>query len=87
MPTEPDGWEIDLAPAALRDLRRLSRTDRERIAAAIERLPAGDVRRLRGRAPGWRLRVGDWRVRFERDDATRRINVLAVRSRGGAYKP
>jgi len=55
--------------------------------AAIDRLPAGDVRRLRGRSPEWRLRVGDWRVRFERDDPKRRINILAVRSRGSAYKP
>jgi mRNA interferase RelE/StbE len=87
VPTERGGWEVVLAPAAIRDLRRLSRTDRERIAAAIDRLPVGDVRRLRGRTPEWRLRIGDWRVRFERDDAARRINVLAIRSRGSAYKP
>jgi mRNA interferase RelE/StbE len=86
VPTEGDGWEVVLAPQAVRDLRRLSRTDRERIAAAIDRLPAGDVRRLRGPTQEWRLRVGDWRVRFERDDAARRINVLAIRSRGSAYK-
>jgi mRNA interferase RelE/StbE len=86
VPTEGDGWEVVLAPGAVRDLRRLSRTDRERIAAAIDRLPAGDVRRLRGRTGEWRLRVGDWRIRFERDDAARRINVLATRSRGSAYK-
>lgn len=86
MPTEEAGWEVVLAPGAAKDLRRLGRTDRERITAAIDRLPAGDVRRLRGRTPEWRLRVGDWRVRFERDDAARRINVLAIRSRGSAYK-
>lgn len=86
MATEADGWEVVLAPAAARDLRRLSRTDRERIATAIEQLPAGDVRRLRGPIREWRLRVGDWRVRFERDDAARQINILAVRSRGSAYK-
>src|SRR5687767_11922072 len=56
--TEADGWEVVLAPAAVRDLRGLSRIDRERIAAAIDRLPAGDARRLRGRTPEWRLRVG-----------------------------
>jgi len=84
--TERDGWTIVLAPAALKDLKRLSRTDRERIVAAIDRLPAGDVRRLRGPTPQWRLRVGEWRVRFERDDAAHQINVLAIRPRGSAYK-
>ncbi len=86
MQTEGDGWEVVLAPAAVKDLRRLSRTDTERIAAAIDRLPTGDVRRLRGRTGEWRLRVGGWRIRFERDDAARRIDILAIRSRGSAYK-
>ena len=86
MPTEEAGWEVVLAPGAAKDLRRLGRTDRERITAAIDRLPAGDVRRLRSRTPEWRLRVGDWRVRFERADPARRLNVLAIRSRGRAYK-
>jgi mRNA interferase RelE/StbE len=84
--TEGGGWTLVLAPAALKDLKRLSKTDRERIVAAIDRLPAGDVRRLRGPRPEWRLRVGDWRIRFERDDQARQINVLAVRSRGSAYR-
>jgi mRNA interferase RelE/StbE len=87
VPAERGRWEIVVAPGALKDLRRLSRIDRERIVRAIDRLPAGDTRRLRGRTPEWRLRVGDWRVRFERDEARRRIDVVAVRSRGSAYKP
>jgi hypothetical protein len=29
---------------------------------------------------------GDWRVRFERVDPRHRINILAVRARGSAYK-
>jgi mRNA-degrading endonuclease RelE of RelBE toxin-antitoxin system len=32
------------------------------------------------------LRVGDWRVIFQRDDARRVIDVVAVRARGGAYR-
>jgi len=84
--TDHSGWEIVVAPAAIKDLKRLSRTDRERISAAIDRLPAGDTRRLRGQPAGWRLRVGDWRVRFERDDVARRIHILAVRARGSANK-
>jgi mRNA interferase RelE/StbE len=33
-----------------------------------------------------RLRVGDWRVIFDRQDAERLIDVLAVRPRGHAYQ-
>lgn len=80
-------WRILVAPAALKALRRLNRIDRERIAAAIDALPAGDVLRLKGSKKEWRLRVGDWRVRFERDDLQRRIDVLTVLPRGRAYKP
>lgn len=34
--------------------------------------------------PGFRLRVGEWRVIFTEDDQA--IDVRAVRPRGGAYK-
>jgi mRNA interferase RelE/StbE len=73
-------------PAALKSLRRLGRRERERIRAAIEALPAGDVKRLRGVDRLWRLRVGEWRVIFGRRDAERVIDVLAVRPRGRAYR-
>lgn len=53
---------------------------------AIQRLPLGDVRPLRGHIRQWRLRVGDWRIRFFRDDQNRVIAVIAVIARGGAYK-
>jgi mRNA interferase RelE/StbE len=66
-------------------MKRLSRPDRDRIAAAIDRLPEGDVRKLRGVQNTWRLRVGDWRVLFSIDRAARVVDVLAVRPRGRAY--
>lgn len=79
-------WRIEIRPAALKALRRLSRTDRERIATAINALPAGDVRRLQGGERLWRLRVGDWRIIFGRQDAERVIDVTAIRPRGRAYR-
>ena len=36
--------------------------------------------------PQWRLRVGDWRVRFSRDPGSRTILVLRVLPRGRAYR-
>lgn len=75
---------------ANRDIRRLDRQVAKRIIEALDRLcgnpPAGDVTHLTGsNPPEWRLRVGDWRVRFARDD-TGTIIVTRVLPRGRAYR-
>ena len=44
-------------------------------------------KRLAGSAGLWRLRVGDWRVIYRRDEAAPVITVVTVSPRGGAYKP
>jgi mRNA-degrading endonuclease RelE of RelBE toxin-antitoxin system len=73
---------------ARKDLRRLSRTDRERVERAVKDLPAGDIRQLAGwRPPTWRLRVGTWRVLYRLDPAARVLTVLTIRPRGNAYQP
>ncbi|MGH2865350.1 MAG: type II toxin-antitoxin system RelE family toxin [Solirubrobacteraceae bacterium] len=41
---------------------------------------------LRGPERLWRLRVGDWRVIFDRHDADRVIDVLVIGPRGRAYR-
>lgn len=71
----------------MKTLKRLPRPERERLLGAIADLPGGDVRPLQGLPGEWRLRVGDWRVRFRRDDDRRLIDVVLVAARGGAYKP
>jgi mRNA interferase RelE/StbE len=70
----------------LKSLRKLGRKDRERISTAIEELPDGDVRRLRGPDRLWRLRVGEWRVIFDRQAKEKVIDILAIRPRGRAYR-
>jgi len=74
-----------IAPAATKALRKLPRNEQERIRTAIQRLPAGDVRRLQGRRDEWRLRVGDWRALIRLDQKARLIVVTAVKPRGSAY--
>jgi len=44
-----------------------------------------DVVRLHGR-PGFRLRVGGWRVIYERDDEAREIRILRIGPRGDIYR-
>lgn len=56
---------------------------RQRLETAIQALPLGDVKKLQGK-PYYRLRVGDFRVLFERDSSV--ILVSIIDSRGQAYK-
>ncbi|MGI8944913.1 MAG: type II toxin-antitoxin system RelE family toxin [Thermoleophilaceae bacterium] len=84
------GWRVELTRPAQRDLRRLDPQVERRVRAALRRLHAdpraGDVRKLTGPSGQWRLRVGDWRVRFTRDESKKVISVLRVLPRGGAYR-
>lgn len=84
LPADQPPWRIVLDPDALKQMRRLGRTDRDRISRAIDPLPAGDVRPLKGKPKEWRLRVGDWRVRFARNDAERVIKIFLIAPRGAA---
>jgi mRNA interferase RelE/StbE len=83
-------WRVELTRSAQRDLRCLDAPVRARVIAALDGLrtqpPAGDVRRLTGSQNESRLRVGDWRVRFTRDPATRTVNIMRVLPRGRAYR-
>jgi mRNA interferase RelE/StbE len=81
------GWA--LSARAGRDFERLDPPVQRRIVSALDWLtgdpPAGDVVKLTN-TDEWRLRVGDWRVRFERDVETGIVNVLRVLPRGRAYR-
>jgi mRNA interferase RelE/StbE len=58
----------------------------EKIFAAIENLPNGDIKRLQGDdvPPVYRLRVSKYRVLFLMDETI--ISILKVDSRGDIYK-
>lgn len=80
-------YDLEIRPQALRDLRKLSKDVARRVLAKIESLRddlRGDVKRLKGADPGYRLRVGDYRVLF--DLQGRKILVRRVRHRRAAYK-
>jgi mRNA interferase RelE/StbE len=75
---------------ALRVLRRMPTNEARRIVEKIDQLAAQpeqlaqQVKRLQGR-PGYRLRVGDWRVIFDADGDV--LDILAIGPRGGIYEP
>lgn len=81
-------WGLDFTPQARRDLRRLDPQIAKRVLTSIDRLLAQDasleVRRITGSSER-RIRVGDWRVRFDFDNEAHMIIVTRVLPRGRAY--
>ncbi len=58
---------VEYKSSALRDLKRITQGDRDTIVSAVTSYAEtgrGDVRALKNQ-PGFRLRVGDWRVIFD----------------------
>jgi mRNA interferase RelE/StbE len=81
-------WSYAVTPPARRDLRRLDPPVLRRIVDALDRFVAdpfaADIRKLS--SGDWRLRVGEWRVRFTFDAERQVIVVLRVLPRGRAYQ-
>lgn len=79
-------YEVKYKPRALRDLAGLDPTVRRRVLRKLDALRhglSGDVKRLVSYTPGWRLRVGDWRILFEVSGPM--IEVWRVVHRSEAY--
>ena len=83
-------YTVVITRGAQRDLDRLDRPVLARVAPAIDELssdprPPG-CRKLVNQSNLWRVRVRDWRVLYEVDDALRTVRVIAVRHRSKAYE-
>lgn len=82
-------WQVRWRNRAEDDLYALPSQVRQRVVTAIDRLAEtgqGQVRKLQGQPAEWRLRVGDWRIRFVFDYPNRTIEVLRVLHRREAYR-
>ncbi|MDR1393442.1 MAG: type II toxin-antitoxin system RelE/ParE family toxin [Bifidobacteriaceae bacterium] len=82
-------YRVELRPAAARALGKINRLNQRRIQGAVSLL-AADPRPpgatpLRGR-PGWRIRVGDYRVIYTIEDRVLLVVVIAVSNRREVYK-
>lgn len=82
-------YRIEVAPAAIRQLRRLDRAAQRRVQAAIELLaekprPSG-AKKLVGGEGGWRVRTGDYRVVYETHDNVMLVLMVAVGHRREIY--
>jgi mRNA interferase RelE/StbE len=83
-------FDVRIAPAALRQLRKLDPAGRRRVQAVIELLaddprpPA--ARQLVGGAGEWRVRTGDFRIIYEIHDRELVILVVKVGHRRDVYE-
>lgn len=74
---------IRYSKQAVKFLAKQEASVRHRINDAIQRLPAGDVKKLKGQ-PYYRLRVGDFRVLFDHNGIV--IEIIKIDNRGQVYK-
>ena len=83
-------YRIEVAPAALGQLRKLDPLARRRVQAAVELLAAEPrppgATRLVGGAGEWRVRTGDYRIVYEIQDAVLVVLVVAVGHRREIYR-
>lgn len=81
--------KVAYSSTAIKDMNRLPRNRRDQIGAKITDMAANPDRaqivKLQGR-PGYRLRVGAYRVILAIDRTEGTVLVLAVRPRGRAYR-
>ena len=83
-------YSIEFTKAAVKALASMPRTTRELVKSKIVALAANPfdvshVKKLVGR-PGYRLRVGDWRVIYTLDSGHLVVLVLDIGPRGGIYQ-
>jgi mRNA interferase RelE/StbE len=84
-------YALVIKQQAKKKLQSLSRIERVRIAEHIQLLglnpddPVLDIKKLVGE-PYYRMRVGNWRIIFDRQDEVRIIAIEKIKPRGDAYK-
>jgi mRNA interferase RelE/StbE len=84
-------YQVELLPAARRDLKRIEKRMQVRLVAAMNDLaenprPDGVVK-LAGDDNVWRIRVGDYRILYEIHDRKLIVLVVRLRNRRDVYRP
>jgi len=85
-------YTVRIRKQAKRKLRSLPRPERQRIGEKVHKLGLNpdakelDVKKLEGEEDLFRLRVGGWRVMFDRRDELKVIAIEKIKPRGDAYK-
>lgn len=83
-------YALEYSKQAVRALTRMPATTATTIRIKLQELAqdplaARNVKKLTGQ-PGYRLRVGDWRVLYLLDNGRLIVYVAEIGARGGVYK-
>jgi mRNA interferase RelE/StbE len=75
---------IQYTKSAVKQINSLDKYTKQRIKNGIEKLPFGDIKKLKGYKNTYRLRIGNYRIIYQlyNDDT---IIIEAVLPRGNAY--
>jgi mRNA interferase RelE/StbE len=76
--------EVRYSKQARKFLNKQGEIIETRIRKSIDKLPLGDVDKFRGEVNTYRLRIGDYRVLFTKEDSL--ISINKIDNRGQVYK-
>ncbi len=83
-------YRVEVAPCALRQLRKIDPPARRRVQAAIELLAEqprpGGAKKPGGGEGEWRVRTGDYRIVYAIHDRVLLVLVVAVGHRRDIYE-
>jgi mRNA interferase RelE/StbE len=82
-------YNVTITARAERELKRLDRTTKNRVVKAILDLspnprPAG-CPKVKSEEGVWRIRVGDWRIGYQINDASSEVTIIRVGHRSEFY--
>lgn len=75
---------IEYKKKAVKYINSCDKATKKRLKEAIEKIPLGDIKKLKGFENDYRLRVGDFRVLFTLEDDI--IIIDEIGPRGQIYK-
>lgn len=82
-------YKLTITARAERELRRLDRPIKNRVVETILSLasnprPAGCLK-IKSEEGVWRVRIGDWRVGYQINDASQEVTIIRVGHRREFY--
>ena len=79
-------YKIEFTKSALKFLKKQPKNQSIRLLSSINKLPSGDIKKLKGDNEWYRLRVGDYRVIYTINNDILLITVINIGNRGQIYK-
>lgn len=83
-------WQLRWNNRAIKDIKKLDEPVKKRILESLNSLvqqpESADVKKLKGDPSEYRLRAGDWRVRFQVDFTNKIYLIKHVKHRKDIYK-